>query len=170
MTLTSPGRGRHTPLVRSGVSRPLTPMQEQLRAAIALMVPATRRGHRQGWQRKEILSRRTPACRLLEQLIDEAVLDGVADPDIERVGLALLDAIRQKLDARHPRPLGVPSLGAAIREEEAVEGEMAPLEIDVLTGSTPGRLTILREFYWRHEARIRDAVRAINANLQGHFG
>lgn len=145
-------------------------MQEELRVAIARLIPEGRRAQPQSWQRREVVNRRTPACRLLEQVIDEAVLDGVPDPDIERVGLALLDAIRQKLDARHPRPLDVPSLGFAIREEEAVEGEMAPLEIDVLTASTPGRLAELREYYLRHEARIRDAVRAINASLQSHFG
>lgn len=144
-------------------------MQESLRDAVRQLLPDTRRTHRQSHRRKAIVAGRSPVCRRLELVIDEAVRDGVSDEAIEHVGLVFLDVIRQKLEARRPRPLGVPSLGAAIRDENAVEGEMAPLEIDALMTPSPGGLRLLKWYYLRHSERVRVCLRAIDAQLRKPF-
>ena len=160
-------RAGYTAQTNTGGLYRLTPLQEALRVAIARLIPVRRRSHRQGWARKEIIARRSvPIPRLLERVIDEAIRDGVPDDDVERVALVLHDQIRQKLEARRPRPLGVPSLGEAIRAEEEIEGLMAPVEIEALVAPSTGLLTRLHELYGRHIARIRDARSVIAAQLK----
>lgn len=165
MTLTRTGVRRHTSLVVSGGHTRLSPMQEELRAAIALLIPPKRREHRQGWQRKEILARRSKACGLLEQVLDEAIADGVRDVDVERVGLIVQDAIRQKIDGRRRRPLGVPSLGEAIEAAETIESEMAPLELQQSRTSTLGGVSRLRDLSIRQIPAVLNVIRACDAFL-----
>jgi hypothetical protein len=162
-------RPGYTPQTIPGGLYGITPMQEALRVAIARLIPDRRRSHRQGWARKEIIARRSlPIPRLLERVIDEAIRDGVPDEDVERVGLVFLDQLRGKLEARRPRPLGVPSLGPAIQNEEAIDGAMEALEIEAVMAPSPGLLQRMDELYARQVAAIGDCRRAIAA-FMGKF-
>lgn len=165
-TLTIPIVNDETPQPAPGSAAHSSPMQETLRDAVRQLLPEKRRGHRQSNRRKAIVAGRVPVCRRLELVIDEAIADGVSDDAVEGVALAFYDAVRLKLEARTPRPLGCLPLGVAIRNEEAVEGEMAPLEIDAILSPTPAGLRLLRHFYLRQTARVRDCLHAIDAHLR----